>query len=157
MDHRDGDFTERLIVGQRGAHMSLRNSDDVGHTIYVKDKRQGVNWRLSYMPPLSRFEQELFWDEGVFVELRCRLHEYMSAWAGSISSRYHKILSLDEQDSSLRFDMQDYPEDFSQVKIWMPNFKPIDTQIRSGETQRFNLKRGAQIWGELIIRRSPKG
>jgi len=157
MDHRDGDFTERLIVGQRGAHMSLRNSDDVGHTIYVKDKRQGVNWRLNYMPPLSRFEQELFWDEGVFVELRCRLHEYMSAWAGSISSRYHKILSLDEQDSSLRFDMQDYPEDFSQVKIWMPNFKPIDTQIRSGETQRFNLKRGAQIWGELIIRRSPKG
>jgi len=157
MDHRHGDFTESLIVGQRGARMSLRNSDDVGHTIYVKDKRQGVNWRLNYMPPLSRFEQELFWDEGVFVELRCRLHEYMSAWAGSISSRYHKILSLDEEDSSLRFAMQDYPEGFSQVRIWMPHFKPIHTQIRSGETQRFNLKRGAQIWGELIIRRSPKG
>ena len=156
MDHREGDFTQRLIVGQRGARMSLRNSDDVGHTIYVKDKRQDVNWRLDYMPPLSRFEQELFWEEDVFVELRCRLHEYMSAWAGSISSRYHKILSPEEDDHHLRFDMQNYPEDFSRVNIWMPHFKPIHTQIRSGETQRFNLKRGAQIWGELIISRAPK-
>jgi len=61
MDHFDGDFTEKLIVGNKGSAMSLRNSDDVGHTIYVKDKRRGIKWQLSYMPPGSTFEKDIFW------------------------------------------------------------------------------------------------
>ncbi len=154
MDHKDGEFTEALIVGNKGALMSLRNSDEVGHTIYVKDKRQKVDWRLGYMPPNSQYSQELYWENDVFVELRCKLHLYMSAWAGSISSRFYNIVEFQENENNKLVTMTNFPESFTEVKIWMPRFKPIHTKISIGETQRFNLKRGAQIWGELIIKRS---
>ena len=153
MDHFDGDFTERLIVGNKGSTMNLRNSDEVGHTIYVKDKQQNVEWRLDYMPPHSQFEQALYWDEDVFVEMRCKLHLYMSAWVGSIASRYSKITKLDEQKTEHRIAMQGYTEAFSEVKVWLPHIKPIHTKIQNGETQHFHLKRGAQVVGEIQLKR----
>lgn len=153
MDHFDGDFTERLIVGNKGSTMSLRNSDEVGHTIYVKDKRQNVDWRLDYMPPHSQFKQALYWEDDVFVEMRCKLHAYMSAWVGSISSRYSKIVNLEQQDRERRFAMTGYPDTLNEVKVWLPHVKPIHTRIQIGETQRFHLKRGAQVVGEIVLKR----
>lgn len=101
MDHQDGYFSEKLILGKQGSTMSLRNSDDVGHTIYVKDKQHKINWQLNYMPPGSEFEQELFWQDDIFVEMKCRLHLYMSAWVGSITSQYHQVVELAEGELSL--------------------------------------------------------
>lgn len=133
MDHKDGHFTRKMIVGPKGSMMSLRNSDDVGHTIYVKDKRQNIRWQLNYMPPGSRFDQALFWDNDIFVEMRCRLHLYMSAWVGSISSQYHKIIEFQKGETTKTIKMTDFPDNFSQLSIWMPKTKVIRTQIREGE------------------------
>ncbi|NRB36907.1 MAG: hypothetical protein HRU20_00400 [Pseudomonadales bacterium] len=153
MDHVEGDFTEKLIVGNQGSTMSLRNSDDVGHTIYVKDKRKNIKWQLSYMPPGSIFEKELFWQEDIFVEMRCRLHLYMSAWVGSISSRFYKIVEFKEGQRQAQVTMHGYPEGYSQLKIWMPKIKPIDTGILPGEQQEFLLKTANKIRGKLAIKR----
>lgn len=141
MDHKDGYFTEKLIVGPKGSVMSLQNSDDVGHTIYVKDKRRNIRWQLSYMPPGSDFEQKLFWEEDTFVEMRCRLHLYMSAWAGSISSRYYTIIEFDEGETAKDLLITDYPDSFSEVKVWAPKTTPVHTKIHNGETKQFNSKR----------------
>ena len=153
MDHEGGYFTEKLIVGNQGSQMTLRNSDEVGHTIYVKDKKQEVNWRLNYMPPNSEFKQTLFWDEDVFVEMRCKLHLYMSAWAGSISTRYNKIFEFSENTLKHRFTMKSYPEKFTQLKIWLPKFEPIVTDIKQGETQTLELKKGENLVGKIKISR----
>ena len=153
MDHFDGDFTQELIVGNRGSTMSLRNSDDVGHTIYVKDKRRGIKWQLSYMPPGSVFEKDIFWDEDIFVEMRCRLHLYMSAWAGSISSRYYKIVEFKEGQRQAQVVMADFPESFETLKIWMPKITPIKTKIKVGQQQDFLLNIGNRSKGKLAIKR----
>ena len=153
MDHEYGYFSSKLIVGNKGDTMSLRNSDDVGHTIYVRDKKQDVKWQLSYMPPGSRFEQELFWENDVFVELKCRLHLYMSAWAGSISSRYHKVVELKENESYLVTSMTDYPEEFTRLNIWLPKYELIKTEITIGQEQAFVLKKGDKEVGKIRIKR----
>ncbi|MEH6345765.1 MAG: hypothetical protein V7785_11810 [Bermanella sp.] len=153
MDHFDGDFTQKLIVGNRGSTMSLRNSDDVGHTIYVKDKRRDIKWQLSYMPPGSSFEKDIYWDEDIFVEMRCRLHLYMSAWAGSISSRYYKIVEFKEGQTQAQVVMTDFPESFKTLKIWMPKITPIKTEIKVGEQQSFLLNVGNRSKGKLAIKR----
>ena len=153
MDHQAGYFTEKLILGNKGDTLSLRNSDEVGHTIYVRDKKQDVKWQLSYMPPNSQFEQELFWDNDTFVEMKCRLHLYMSAWVGSISSQYYLTSTFDSNEAYKRLSMQDYPEDFTQVKVWLPKFEPIDTRIEIGEEQSFPLTKGGKIQGKLRIKR----
>ncbi len=155
MDHEGGYFTEKLIIGNRGSQMTLRNSDEVGHTIYVKDKKQDVNWRLNYMPPNSEFKQALFWEEDVFVEMRCKLHLYMSAWAGSVSSRYNKIFEFSKNNLKHRFAMKAYPEKFTQVKIWLPKFDPIVTNIKNLETQTLDLKKAGQLVGKVKISRMP--
>ena len=153
MDHFDGDFTQELIVGNRGSTMSLRNSDDVGHTIYVKDKRRDIKWQLNYMPPGSVFEKDIFWDEDIFVEMRCRLHLYMSAWAGSISSRFYKIVEFKEGQTQAQVVMTDFPESFETLKIWMPKITPIKTEIKVGQQQDFLLNVGNRSKGKLAIRR----
>jgi len=153
MDHKDGYFTEKMIVGSQGSTMSLRNSDDVGHTIYVKDKRRNIRWQLNYMPPGSSFEQGLFWEEDTFVEMRCRLHLYMSAWAGSISSRYYKIVEFEQGQTQAQVLMKDYPEKFTELKVWQPKYKPIHTQVDVGEEQRFDLIKGNKAKGTLDIKR----
>ena len=150
IDHNDGNFTEKLIVGNKGSVMSLRNSDDVGHTIYVKDKRRDIRWQLNYMSPGSRFEQDLFWEEDTFVEMRCRLHLYMSAWAGSIKSRYYTVVEFNEGETIKRKTIRDFPEEFTNVKIWMPKNNLIDTIINKGEVQTFNIK----SIGKLTLQRS---
>ncbi|MEE8057731.1 MAG: hypothetical protein V3T17_07855 [Pseudomonadales bacterium] len=150
MDHKEGDFTEELIVGNPGSIISLRNSDEVGHTIYVKDKRRDIRWQLNYMPPGSRFKQALFWDEDVFVEMRCRLHLYMSAWVGAISSRYYTVVEFEEGETEKIIKITDFPPGFSQVKVWLPKMKPIHTHMLDGETKYFDLARG-----QLTITRLP--
>lgn len=153
MDHQDGHFTEKLILGRQGSLMSLRNSDEVGHTIYVKDKKQNVKWQLSYMPPNSSFEQELFWPEDVFVEMKCRLHLYMSAWAGSIKSRYFNVMEFGNKELIQYAEMNRFPEEFTQLKIWLPNFEPIETRIAVGDTQEFELIKGHVVVGTLRLKR----
>ena len=153
MDHLDGDFTEKLIVGNKGSTMSLRNSDEVGHTIYVKDKRRDIKWQLNYMPPGSAFEKDIFWEEDIFVEMRCRLHLYMSAWVGSISSRFYKIVEFKKDLRQFQIEMTDFPESFQNLKIWMPKLHSIETQISIGEQQKFSLKMGAETKGSLSLKR----
>jgi len=154
MDHKNGYFTDKLILGNKGTTMSLRNSDEVGHTIYVKDKKQNVSWQLNYMPPESEFEQKLFWDNDVFVEMKCRLHLYMSAWVGSISSQYNQIYNLKLDNTYQKFSMTNYPEQFKQVKIWLPKIGVITTEIVSGQQQSFDLKLGEKLIGKLRISRN---
>lgn len=155
MDHEGGYFTEKLIVGSQGSQMTLRNSDEVGHTIYVKDKKQDVNWRLDYMPPNSEFKQALFWEEDTFVEMRCKLHLYMSAWAGSISTQFNKTFEFSKNKLKHRFAMKSYPEKFTRLKIWLPKFKPIVTDISLGESQTIELKKAGKLVGKLKIYRLP--
>ena|GEM_PF-789686 len=154
MDHQDGFFTQKLLLGNQGSMMSLRNSDDVGHTIYVNDKKHKIKWQLSYMPPGSSFEQELFWQEDIFVEMKCRLHLYMSAWVGSIHSKYYKIVELGNTEQYKTFSMSGYPEEFQQVKIWLPKFDLIETRIGIGQQQSFDLKQNGQQAGKIRIKRS---
>jgi len=151
MDHKDGYFDNKLIVGNQGSIMQLKNSDDVGHTIYVKDKRRKIHWQLSYMPPGSSFEQALFWEDDVFVELRCRLHLYMSAWAGSISSRYYTIIHFDEDEIMKDVIISDFPQEFSEVKIWAPRMDLIDTKILAGES----LEKKLGSSGSITLTRVP--
>jgi len=151
IDHKAGYFTEKLIVGQQGSLLNLSNSDDVGHTIYVRDRKKDIKWQLNYMPPGSSFDQELFWDDDIFVEMRCRLHLYMSAWAGSISSKYHKVVEFREGEIHKTTTMRDFPAEFSEVKIWMPPNRLIQTIIRDGETQEFDLG----VSGKLVLARVP--
>ena len=159
MDHENGYFTDKLILGKRGSQIKLRNSDEVGHTIYVKDTVNNIRWQLNYMPPGSEFEQTLDWPEDIFVEMRCRLHLYMSAWVGSISSRYHKIIQLssnteqNEEQSYWQESMQGYPEEFNQLKIWLPKYQTIHTRIDIGESQTFDLVKGSNIMGKIHLRR----
>ena len=156
MDHFEGDFTQKLIVGNKGSAMSLRNSDEVGHTIYVKDKRRNIKWQLNYMAPGSTFEKDIFWDEDIFVEMRCRLHLYMSAWVGSISSRFYKIVEFEKGQRQAQVLMDKFPEKYQQLKIWMPKINPIDTNISPGEQQKFVLNRGSNIIGTLTMKRLPQ-
>lgn len=146
MDHKDGHFTQKLIVGKQGSEMLLRNSDDVGHTIYVKDIRQNVKWQLNYMPPKSEFKQALFWEEDTFVEMRCRLHLYMSSWAGSIPSRYYKIVEPERKKNHVALQMSGFPKHFSKIKIWMPKYPLMETSLVQGSTslplERKGKKRG---------------
>lgn len=151
MDHKDGFFTQKMIVGRQGSLMSLRNSDDVGHTIYVKDKRRSIRWQLDYMPPGSRFEQELFWEEDTFVEMRCRLHLYMSAWAGSISTQYYTIIEFKNGETVKNTTITGIPPELSEVKIWMPRTETLRTRISMGETKQLAI--GSK--GSLTIRRVP--
>ncbi|MFT4926088.1 MAG: hypothetical protein ACI8WB_002186 [Phenylobacterium sp.] len=163
MDHQAGYFTEKLLLGDQGSTMSLKNGDDVGHTIYVKDKKQGVKWQLSYMPPGSSFEQKLDWQQDVFVEMKCRLHLYMSAWVGSINTRYHKIvepnivegnvdgIGADQLESYVQ--MTEFPQHFTELKIWLPKFDAISTNIKVGETQLHDLVKGNKVVGRVLLQR----
>ena len=155
MDHKEGYFTRKLILGNKGSQMSLRNSDEVGHTIYVKDKKQKIRWQLSYMPPGSVFAQELYWDNDIFVEMKCRLHLYMSAWVGSISSQYYKIVEINQQPYQI-ISMTNYPEEFSQLNIWLPKFGLITTHIEAGQEQSFDLSLEGELLGKLRVKRSAK-
>ncbi|SFD62956.1 hypothetical protein [Pseudoalteromonas denitrificans] len=151
MDHKDGYFTKKLLLGDKGSKMSLRNSDDVGHTIYVKDKKNKIKWQLSYMPPGSKFEQELFWEEDIFVEMKCRLHLYMSAWIGSIKSQYYKIIELSQNENYKRTEMSGYPEHFNKLKIWLPKFDLIDIDIKLNEEKTIDLIKSGKILGAVDL------
>jgi len=154
MDHKDGFFTKKLLLGDQGSKMSLRNSDDVGHTIYVKDKKNKIKWQLGYMPPGSQFEQDLFWEEDVFVEMKCRLHLYMSAWVGSIKTKYYKIFELNQDENYKQIEMSGYPEHFNKLKIWLPKFDLIDIQININEERTLDLIKSGQVLGQIRIKRS---
>ncbi len=155
MDHQAGYFTDKLILGNKGSQMSLRNSDEVGHTIYVKDKKKKIHWQLNYMPPGSVFSQELYWDNDIFVEMKCRLHLYMSAWVGSISSKYYKIVEFNQQPYQI-ISMANYPEEFSQINIWLPKYGLITTSIEAGQEQSFDLRLGGKLLGKIRLKRTAK-
>jgi len=90
------------------------------------------------------------------VEMRCRLHLYMSAWAGSISSRFYKIVEFKEGQTQAQVVMTDFPESFETLKIWMPKITPIKTKIKVGQQQDFLLNVGNRSKGKLAIKRLPQ-
>ena len=154
IDHKEGEFTERLIVGAKNSTIQLKNSDEVGHTIYVKDKRQKVRWQLDYMPPHSQFTQELYWEEDVFVEMKCRLHRYMSAWVGSISTSFFTVFLLEEGKTQYSFSTDEFPTEFSEVKVWMPKHKPLQTKLLRSQSSKMDLMRGSSKTAEITLSRS---
>ena len=107
------------------------------------------------MPPGSVFSQELYWDNDIFVEMKCRLHLYMSAWVGSISSKYYKIVELNQQPYKV-ISMDNYPEEFSQLNIWLPKYGLITTSIKPGQEQSFELNLGGELLGKIRIKRTVK-
>ena len=79
-----GDFTRHLIVGTPGEIMVLKNSDEIGHTIYAEANEKRY-WDIDYMPANSATSRKISWEVDEFVELKCKIHSYMKAWAGAIN------------------------------------------------------------------------
>jgi len=50
--------------------------------------------------------------------------------------------------------MQNYPEHFQQLNIWLPKFGLITTTIDIGEEKSFNLTLDGQLQGKLKIHRA---
>ena len=78
----------------------------------------------------------------------------MSAWVGSIGSKYNQIYNLEKENNYQRFSMKNYPEHFKLVKIWLPKIGVITTEIVIGEEQSFDLRIGERLVGKLRLNRS---
>jgi len=75
----------------------------------------------------------------------------MSAWAGSISSRYYTIIHFDEDEIMKDVIISDFPQEFSEVKIWAPRMDLIDTKILAGES----LEKKLGSSGSITLTRVP--
>ena len=160
LDHDGGDFTKRMIVGPPGEAIVLRNSDEIGHTIYAQSEIRERLWDVDFMPANTTTSRAISWKIDEFAELKCKLHLYMQAWAGAIKTRYYKIIDLPEHQQEIHFTYAGFPADFSQVKIWMPEYDPIALSIQAGEQVSMDLVRKGKVRGKLVLkmaaRRTPR-
>lgn len=151
VDHYDGDFIKNLVVGAPGEDIVLKNSDEIGHTIYAEDEGK-QRWSIDYMPANSSTVRKIDWAEGEFVELKCKIHSYMRSWAGAIKSKYYKIIEFNEHQEA-GFDLKSFPAEFSQVKIWIPEYDPVTVTLKPGEKISIDLIRKGQVRGTLELDR----
>jgi len=154
LDHDDGDFTKRLIVGAPGEQIVLRNSDEIGHTIYAELNPPEHVWDVDFMPANSSTSRPLSTNVDEFYTLKCKLHDYMLSWAGAIKTKYYKIIDLEEGQQDLRFQFGEIPPEFSQIKLWMPEYEPIALSIKQGEEVSIDLIRKGTARGKLILKRN---
>jgi len=77
----------------------------------------------------------------------------MSAWVGSINSRFYKIVELKQDQRQFQAEMIDFPESYQKLKIWMPKINGIDTHISVGQEQTFTLQTGSRAKGTLSLKR----
>ena len=152
VDHFDGDFTKNLIVGSPGEDIVLRNSDLVGHTIYAESNVE-KHWNIDFMPPNSSTVRKIDWQKDEFVTLQCRLHEYMKAWVGAIETRYYKVIDFRENELEFDFEYQAFPAQFSEFKIWLPEYDPVTFALKKGQKITVDLIRKGQVRGTLTMRR----
>ncbi len=54
-----------------------------------------------------------------------------------------------------QFEMQNIPSELSQIKVWLPKYDRVDTQLKLGEKKTVALTRNSSTYGSLVLERLP--
>ena len=79
-------------------------------------------------------------------------------WIASISSQYYKIVKFANDEKEFNFEISDFPEHLSIVRIWLPKYPFIEVSIEKGKSKDIELYN----WGEtsdvltLVRKESPR-
>ena len=150
LDQAEKTFTPALAVGPKGAKITFKNSDSIAHNIFADDKEANVKFDVGLLNAGSEAVQDMQWENTV-VKCSCKIHPQMRAWIASISSQYYKIVDLDKGKS---FDLSSIPDHLSVVKVWLPNYDPVEFTLQHGESQDIELKKKSKAAGTLKLSRN---
>ena len=125
VDQKDQQFSSKLYVGSKGSSIKLKNSDGIDHNIYANDKDTGVKFDIGLAKPGAELSQELSWDEGKVVKIRCMIHPKMMAYVASIRSKHYKIIEFSKKEKKKALTLDGLPYKNQDVNIWMPKYDPI--------------------------------
>ncbi len=77
----------------------------------------------------------------------------MKSWAGAIRTRYYRTIEFDDGSLEASFDLKRVPVEFSQIKIWIPEYDPIKLSLEPGEKISVDLVRKERTRGRLLLER----
>jgi plastocyanin len=84
-------FTPGVLVVQTGQPASFRNDDDVLHNVRVREReKEGADWIFNIVLPQGGSYSHTFDRDGIF-EVRCDMHQNMSAFVISASTPYSAV------------------------------------------------------------------
>lgn len=152
VDQKDKQFTQKMFVTSKGANAIFKNSDGINHNIFANDKKAGVKFDVGLMNPGGSTVHKVEWDEKI-VKCSCKIHPRMKTWIASISSKYYKVIEFQKGTTEFSFEMNGFPENFSQLKVWMPNYDPIELSLSKGESQDTALIKRGKTYGTLTLTR----
>jgi len=150
LDQVDKNFAPPLAVGTKGAKITFKNSDSIGHNIFVDDKEANVKFDVGLLNAGSEATQAIDWENTV-VKCSCKIHPQMRAWIASIASQYYRIVDLEKAKN---FEITDVPDHLSVVKVWLPNYDAVELPVKNGESQDIELKKKSKASGVLKLSRN---
>ena len=80
------------------------------------------------------------WKKDMVVRLGCKIHPKMRAYAANITSRYHQVLTFDRTRKTFKVTIEGVPAKLTKVRVWMPNYEPIEVALSPGQTTTVTLK-----------------
>lgn len=111
MDQYGTDFHPRVLLVQAGQPVLFRNSEDLGHNVYVTEAETGSPV-LNVDTPMYGSHEHTFERTGVY-RIRCHIHPDMRAFI-LVTSTPHAVVA----DKDGNFSLSDVPPGFYNLTVW---------------------------------------
>lgn len=155
LDQKDKEFTEPLVAVTPGAVVTIMNSDDFEHNIFVDDQATGITFDLGVIRANDSFPLPIRWKSGTLVQLGCKIHPNMEAYVANIPSNHFAVIPFSHGQKQYTVTIADAPSDRNEVIMLLPGLEARAFRISQGESQP--LRAGGREVGLVRVERVAGG
>jgi plastocyanin len=132
LDQKHCRFEPHVLVAGAGSQIAVLNADHLNHNLKTVSR---TNPPLEIAQPKSVFRAMLRIDHPEIVELRCGIHDWMSAWIVVAEHPYYAVTDADG-----RFEIKDIPAGDYTLALWHESLglETKGIRVREGETVKIN-------------------
>ncbi len=153
VDQIDKAFTKKIVVGTSGAKVIFKNSDTIDHNIYTNDTKTGILFDAGLVPPGKDSAVDMNWPQDHVIRIGCKIHPNMRSYIANIPGAHHVILEFAEGNTEYSFVMDNVPGDIQKMRLWLPQYSPLEFSLAAGEAKELSLEKGEGKSGVLKIER----
>ena len=154
IDQKDKKFLHKVVITKPNDTIVLKNSDSINHNIFANDRKQGVKFDIGLAEPGVTMERKADWGEDKIVKIGCKIHPRMRAWIAPIQSAYHSIVELKSSVKEYDIKIENIPEKYTKVILWMPSYKQVDAALdKANNTASMDLHRRKKVKGSVEFKR----
>ena len=141
VDQKNKKFIHKIVFKNQEEFLLLKNSDNMDHNIYSRNKKVNVNFDVGLLPPNSQRKHKVNWVKGEFIKIGCKIHPKMRSWVANVESQHVLAHSFDRKKREFTIKMEKIPNSAKNIVVWMPGYDRAKITIPANQDERVKMTR----------------